>query len=489
MIVTLGLSPLKTEAGVSQIILDASSQSSNSWNNVEGDVTVEEGKVIFPNESTKYTRYISKSAVKKDEDFEILATMSADMKLTKLPSGESFIWAFGLSGIESEQGDAGNIEVAFANNGGIKVGISVYGDDGTPEVIAAQNSCGFGLNQTVAVQVQIRTDGNIILTVGGRQVCSGVLPINGEGRVGFLQTGGCGAELNNLKLVHYQYDRPENTNVEEDFEKGGLDVSKLTAKMIGGTGGQNLEERDGGHVLMFHNTDIAYLGTLYKYSNFEMTFDVPYLQVKDSYNENGSLEAAAFKSLMVAFGSEQADWDGADWQKAADAVVFQNGQVYSNNYPEKYTNVLKKNPFAEDGRTFSVKVSVVDGTVTVAIKWLEEEAYDTVLTYSLNGSTPTGYVHIWSPRSANFAIDNFKITNLDTKPNLIEPEYKSGNLQITESTKPEEVKRVYADSKDTDNTWYLLIPTTVVVCGIARAVTSLAVRGKKKGKEMPKNEK
>ena len=178
MIVTLGLSPLKTEAGVSQIILDASSQSSNSWNNVEGDVTVEEGKVIFPNESTKYTRYISKSAVKKDEDFEILVTMSADMKLTKLPSGESFIWAFGLSGIESEQGDAGNIEVAFANNGGIKAGISVYGDDGTPEVIAAQNSCGFGLNQTVAVQVQIRTDGNIILTVGGRQVCSGVLPIN-----------------------------------------------------------------------------------------------------------------------------------------------------------------------------------------------------------------------------------------------------------------------------------------------------------------------
>lgn len=486
------LTPMETKAGKSELVLDGESLVTSDWNNPEGDVVIEEGKLVFPNESTDYTRFIAKTPVKKEEKVTNLVSLAASIKFNQLPQGKSFILAFGVSSIESLAGEAGNIEVAFTNNGGIKAGITVYNDDGTAQVIVAPKSCGMSLNKEAKVYVVITNDGNIELTVNNQKVGSGKLPVSGEGRVGFLQTGECSAVVSNIELMHYEYDIPENTNIVEDFEKGGFDTSKLTAKMLTAVVkypmGQVVEDYNGNQVLMHTNTSVAYIGTVYQYSNFEMTFDVPYLNIKSEYTDDGNIKKAAFEKLLITIGGEKEDWDSARYDLSAEAIALENGRVYSNSDKENHTAELTKNPF-EEGKPFSMQVKVVDGTLTVGMKWLEEENFQTVLQYRLKGGTPLGHIHIWAPTAATFAIDNLKITNLDDDANIIETEYKNGKFVIPEGNAPEELERVYADVVEQEGpSWYLLIPVTAgaVVCAIL--ITVLITHGKKKEKEATINE-
>ena len=66
------LSPMQADAGVSESILDSSSLEGSNWSNPEEDVVVTEGTLVFPNESTEYTRYISKMSAQIDETFSDL---------------------------------------------------------------------------------------------------------------------------------------------------------------------------------------------------------------------------------------------------------------------------------------------------------------------------------------------------------------------------------------------------------------------------------
>ena len=486
------LTPMETKAGKSELVLDGESLATSNWNNPEGDVVIEEGKLVFPKESTDYTRFITKTPIKKEEKVPNLVSVAASLTFNQLPKGKSFILAFGVSGIESLAGEAGNIEVTFTNNGGIKVGITVYNDDGTAQEIMAPMSCGMSLNREAKVYVVITNEGNIELTVNNQKVGAGKLPISGEGRFGFLQTGECGVVISNIELMHYEYDTPENTNIVEDFEKGGLDTSKLTSKMITAVikypMGQFVENYNGNQVLMHLNTSVAYIGTVYKYSNFEMTFDVPYLNIKSEYADDGLMKKAAFEKLMITIGGEKADWDSARFDLAAEVIALEKGKVYSNGNKDEYTTTLTKNPF-EEGKPFSMQVKVVDGMLTVGMKWLEEKNFETVLQYKLKGSTPTGHLHIWAPTAATFALDNLKITNLDDDANIIETEYKNGKIVIPEDNVPEELERVYLELQEKEGpSWYLLIPVTAGATVSAIFITVLITRGKKQKKEATINE-
>ena len=482
----LVLTPMETKAGSSEIILDGETLTTSAWTNPEKDVVVEEQTLIFPEESTDYTRFIAKTPMKIEELSSTLVSLSARVKFNELPQGKSFILAFGMTSIEGVAGDAGNIEVTFTGDGGIKAGITVYNEDGTAQVIVAPKSCGVSLNKAADIQVVITTEKKIQLTVNGSTVCSETLPVSGEGRFGFLQTGECAAEISNIELVHYEYARPENTNISEDFEDGAMDISKLTAKMLwtalSAPMGQYVTEYDGSQVLMHVNTGCAYIGTLYQYSNFEMTFDVPYVGVEKEYKEDGTAEKLGFDKLMVTLGGEKADWDTSKWDISAEVIVLENGTVYSNSNREANHAILEKNPFAE-GKPFSMQVKMVDSLLTIGMKWLEEDNFQTVLQYKLKGGTPTGHLHIWAPQTANFAIDNLKITNLDENAKVIETEYISGKIETPEGKAPEKMERIYADKKQEGPNWYLLIPVTAGAGVSALVITALILREKKKESE------
>lgn len=489
--------PLQTEAGRSEITLDAAMMNDSNWSDPEGDVEITDDKtLIFAKDSSKYTRYITRSTVKADKRFDTMVDFSASMKFTQMPSGKNFILAFGLGSIEAEPGENKNVELSFTNNGGIKVGITAYDENGTAHTVVQHKSSGISLNKAATVKVELRTDKKIIVSVNNKIVCSGTLPVSGEGRFGFLQTGNCGVEIANLVIKQYAYENPENTNISEDFEQGGIDLSKLTARTIDMYSvfprGQWVDKYNDNYVMLFKNTQRAYIGTVYKYSNFELTFDVPYMNVETEWEE-GVRTKIGQQNFYISFGSEQAEWKTEGWKTAVETVVYNTKQVYSFNNRKEINAELTKDPWAENGRPFSIKVKVVDSVVTVGIKWLEEKQFDTVLTYQLKSGTPTGHVHIWVPAEGNCAVDNIKINNLDEDAKIIETEFVNGKMIIPEDWEYEPMERIYADDVQeavqekeqkqeiNPNLWYLLIPAAAAVGVILITTTILIVRSKKKG--------
>lgn len=489
------LSPMKANAGFSQTVLDSSKLDDSSWSNPEEDVYVDEGTIVFPENSTDYSRYITRAAAKLDKSFTNLVKLSASVKFNQLPAGKSFMIAFGLSGIESLPGEETNVEVTFVNEGGIKVGVTAYDDAGTAVTVAAPKACGMSLKKEAKIDIAITTDSKIVVAVNGSNVCSGTLPVNGEGRVGFMQTGEVAVDIKNLQIVSYKYDRPENPNVFEDFEKGAMDASKLTAKAVDIRGyfprGQVVEEYNGSQVMMFRNTTQAYLGTLYQYSNFEMTFDVPYILTESIYDEEGNLQTPGQNSFTVAIGNEQADWDTWGWLNAQESIVFDKSAIYSLNKEEARYEYQEneKSYLADHNGGCSIKIRVFDSTITVGLKWMEEDTYKTVLAYELSTGTPYGYIQIWSTDTGQFAVDNLRIENLDDNPNLIETEYKSGKWEEAPDVEYEPMERVYAEdntSQENDFSWYLLIPITVAIGVFAMATAAIVVYVKSKKKKEAK---
>lgn len=477
---------IEAKAGKSEILFDENTLEGSGWNNPEGDVLIKDKKIVFAEDNSDYARFITKTAAKKDDSFDVLVELSGEMILKQLPKEKSFILAFGLTSIESVQGDAGNIEVTFINDGGIKMSLSVYDESGNKTEIVKPTACGVRMNQATDVKGVISTDGTIHMAVNGREIFAEKLPVSGEGCVGLMQTGGCEVEIAKVRVVQYGYDRPENSNVEETFDNGTMDISLLTAKLLGSgdcyPAEQIIEEYQGNPVMMFRNAGLAYMATVYKYSNFELTFDVPYLQSEAEYNEDGSVESVETKDIVVSYGGEQASWEDVGWKLVADSIVVTDGRVYSNNHPDRDAVDLEQNPFMENN-AFSLKISVVDGVVTVGMKNMEEDKFRTILNYSTDNGTPSGYIHIWTSTSANFAIDNIKITNLDENPNLIETEFKSGKFDVPEDYQAEPIERVYVEKKGAGSSWYLLIPIATVAGGLILGVSALVIYKKKREKE------
>lgn len=474
----------QVEAGAQTHTMDASTfKNEGDWNNLKGDVKVDGTKIIFPVDSTARTGFICKSVIRGDEFFPLLASVECDLKLTKLPAGKSFVLSFGLPGIESNLGDRGNVEVTFTNNSGIKVGVVAYEKKGNPITVCSPKSVGMSLNTSAKVKAEITTEGKIQVSINGKTVCTGDLPVSGQGRVGFLQTGNCGAEIDGFKMTYYQYYRPENTNIQEDFKEGSMNISVLMGKTLSGFRTMSFENYNGNEVLMFKSVGETYLGTYYSYSNFEMTFDVPYLKFNSSLSEEGEALEGTGK-IGVSFGSTKTNASSKGYESAIDMITFEKGTVYSFKKAEEY---VAENPYWSEDKPFSLQIIVKDCTVTVGAKWMNETSYQQLLSYSLRNQDVTGYVHFWVADYANMAIDNLKITNLDHNAKVVEKEFVSGKIEKPADWVYEPFPRVYAtetDIKEDESTfpWYLLIPTTALV-GVVVLVTIDLVIGKSRKKQ------
>ena len=287
---------LPAQAGLKEVVRDTSTVleeiNESVWHNASSDVTAENGVIVFPNESTEDTKLTIKTKVKANEGISEMAFVEGTLQFTSLPQGEKFVIALGLATIESELGESGNVEIGFTNEGGLMVSVTAYPESGETAELMPAKRCG-SLNQT-NVKVSLGSDQTLSLSIAGTQVYSGKLPVNGEGRIGFLQTGSCGVRVSNINIKSYDYERPENCDIEEDFEDGEFNKNLLTSKLIYRSYYDDepyvgIDEIDGNKVFRFAHAPLCYLGTQYKYSNFEMSFDVPYLQRSNEVNEEGKV--------------------------------------------------------------------------------------------------------------------------------------------------------------------------------------------------------
>lgn len=492
LVITGGsLNTLRVSAGSSDIVVDNASflegLDTSKWNAPSGDIISENGKIEFPAESTGDTRLITKVPVAKSSQHDELFAANYSMVFQKLPQGEKFIAAFSLASIEAYYEESGNVELVFENNNGVKVSLVAYDQDGEAVTLVSPKNCGATLGSNVKVSVSATTKGQLHVKVNNTEIYNKECPVDLAGRIGFLQTGNCKVDILSLKIASHKYDTPENTNIVEDFESGSINVNALTSKMTSSCNyfpaGIQVEEYNGSNVLMFRNANMGYFGTKHQYSNFEATFDVPYMLHTSILRENGTIRTPNHSAFIFTIGDESDEYTTFGYDTAADALVFNSAKVYSMK-GEKPSAVFSDKNFYDNKTTdaYSVKIRVVDTMLTVSMKALDATDYQEILSYKMGDTTPLGYIHIWSNGQANFAIDNFKITNLDKDGQVVEVEYKDGFVEGYEDWEYEPMEVVYLAQADKGFNWTMLMVYAAIGSVLMVAVSIVIV----KIKGMPK---
>lgn len=443
---------LKVSAGASHIVVDNSSFKSEIdntvWNAPNGDISVQNGRIIFPKESTGETRLITRKAAAVTGYYETLFEANYTLQLKDLPTNEKFIAAFALRTAESYHEEAGNLEVVFENKGGIKVTVCAYDDDAQQQILVDAKDCGIRTGKTFQISVDASEDMKVKIAVNNKIIYDSASPVDLEGRMGFLQTGSCAAEIHNVDILSYKYERPENANVWEDFENGTMNTNTMTSTMYNSTGyfpaGVLIEPYNGSNVLMFRNVSLGFFGTKHQYSNFEVSFDVPYILYNSITDGEGNVIASAHGNFVLGIGDSSDTFSPYGYQTSAEGVVFNQDNVASLKNKDIRVSIADKGYFdADKNEGYSVKVTVIDTKVTVYMKALDANNYDELISYSVGSDTPLGYVHIWTTGGANFAIDNFKLENRDDDAKLLDIDYKEAKKLEAEDCEYEPDKEVY----------------------------------------------
>lgn len=463
-------------AGTSALVVDEASYKegldTTLWNNPNEDIEIQDGILYFSKDSTDETSLITRTVAKNNEYCEKMVSAEAKMQIQTLPDGQKFIMAFGLSSVEAISEEPGNVEIVFSNVGGLKASVVAYDESGSAKVLVDSASCG-NAGSAVNVKAEISTQSELNFTINSKTIYKGALPVSGEGRVGFLQSGGCEVRLSEVEVVCYEYDRPENCNVFEDFEQGAINSNVLTAKHVipnysYAPTRTYIDKIGENSVFRFENVGVSYIGSTYKYSNFELIFDVVDLQRENEYDEEGAIIKPKCDSFAVSYGDEAADHNDYGYVTSPDILVFSGSRVYST-YGEGYGDAAAKGyPFSDAAcdRDFTIRVSMKDSVVTVGVKWIEEEEFTDFFTSQISDRTPTGYVHIWTTANvANFAIDNLRITNTDIEPNVKEVEFQSSVIKPQADYEYEPVVYEYAEeTEDTRFQPYLILPVVALLC-------------------------
>lgn len=452
------------------------------WNRLDENVICEDGKLVIPADtSTADTKYISKSSAVADPAVKDMIDVSALLRLTALPEGEKFVLAFGLRGVEAYEGDDGNIEIIFENNNGIQTSIVVFDDGGKTELMESRK-CGLSMNSEFAFDASITSEGVFTVKINGSVIYNKRLPISGEGRFGIIQTGNCGVVFSKLINSCSFYDKPENTNIYEDFEDEEFNTKELVSALSLSNGlfpvNLSVEEYNGSKVMMFRNISNAYFGTAQAYSNFELSFDVPYYLRQSVYDEDGNCIANPSRGFSIGFGEENTyPKQSNDYIYDIDLVEFGPDYVSSSLLGKYAVSTRDLGIYDVDSESdgFSVKLTVVDGHSVVQMKKLDGSNWITVAEADYENFR-SGYISIWVTNNGNFAIDNFKLENKDVDPNIVEVEYNSSKFVVEDYKYTPEplVFREDAKEEKTEKAASVL-PIILVVIGIAVLVIAAII--------------
>lgn len=434
LVVLLVISPvIPAQAGTVEKttnLIENDQLNSTDWFDAEDATFIEDGKLIIPAEGYGNIRIISKTLAVEDTTYQTLFAVSAKLQIMDIPENDKFIFAMGLDSIEANSAEPGNIEVEFTNNDGLQIGVTAYDENGEASVLASPKKLGIQPEELFTLSVTATTDRKVSISVNNNSVISldGVEGL--EGRIGFLQVGKSSAQFTQCTADFSHYDRPENTNIFEDFETELYNNNLFTTNFISGVRYPSymaVEEFDGNNALHFYNMKLGYFGTKHTYSNFEFTFDVPYYLRSNVKDENGKTIEGPTKEFVLSFGDDALDFSGFGYATSTEAISVTSQKVYGMNHkPEKFRVEHDKmgyyDPATNEG--FSVLLRVVDGHMEFGMKSLDAEEFDIIAEADYEDFR-TGYVKIWSVNEGNFVIDNIKITNLDENANLTDVEFKS----------------------------------------------------------------
>lgn len=445
---------------VTDILTQTGEFNSSDWFVPNDDLIFKDNSLNFNEEGNEETRLITKTIANKDDSFENLVKVDARVIISNIPQGQSFILAAGLSSIDALYSEEGNLEIHIKNDSGLSVNVVAFKEAGKPTAVTSGVKYGAPLNSVADISFVISNRGILKVSVNGRNLITASLPFIPEGRIGLLQTDKCNVSVSKLTMTSYSYDRPENANVKEDFESGYIDANAFTSKKITNPrvpSGIQVEEYNGSKVLMFRNAGIGYFGTTYSYSNFEISFDVPYILREYIYDDEGNQMQIPSGEYGVSFGDIAADVSGQDYQQSTDLILFTGSAAngWFSGWKAPFDEKSFYKPETNEG--YSVKITVVDGNLTLYMKGLKDTAWQEMAKHSYSNNK-VGPIKIWSTRDTNIAFDNISVSNLDSDANLIENKYRSGKIEQADYVYSPQ-KNVFRESEKTEKSfnWSFII--------------------------------
>ena len=433
----------------------------------EGDIVSENSHIVFKptTDENSFINSKTKALNLQSAGIEKCIDLSATLNFISIDNQTRTGFSFGLPKMYSKHFVAGSTFLYFMNDNGVyKYGIDNYENAGISAVVTPTEipSGSFSFNTDVKVTVVITSSGGITFKMEGSTVYSNAnAGCNAEGFFGIGQTGKSNFEIKSLVVKGTDYDTPTNAgDISADFDDGFFNNNLWHCQgHIGYLQPSRICVED--KMLKFVNASEGIFSTKHPYSNFELTFDFPYIQRVPEYNEDGSLKFPISSWIGIAFGRTTDNMSSGDAVNETPMFMFspnlrdvnqyilpvQSTTITLRNYGQVINAAVMKddrNIWGEEvvhGRSYNVKLSMVDGIFNAYGKFEDEDDYQLLMNHNF-GFTPTGYIQFWSMGYAsfaydkdanmqgNFAIDNVSLKNLDNKPSLTQVPYKSNMPKI-----------------------------------------------------------
>ncbi len=456
---------------ISSTSIDATSINSGDFS-ITGKVAAENGKAKFNTLSEKEKLTTKTKAFNlKEYGVTTLLDFSSTLNFSSFAEDGNFSMAFGLNNLKNETGAEDSFAVKVNYDSASKkfsIGVSEYTKDGEISVYAPTVIGAIKINRAVTFKVFVDTDCNLtvsVLTTGASsetKLVSGYgLNVNPEGYISYISSGRNEITLSNPQILVYDYAAPETIDYIETFDNNGYNsnvfYSASTASPI--TPSSLSVEND---ALRFKNTAAAYISTRYKYSNFELLFDITDMAREATFDEKGNVVSLINSWFGIAFGvnsvNEAPDSTvrSSTWLQIGRVIpgvenfvtpgnvhylLWDNNGNWNNVTNPQYMTDFNPWSTKYDGEVINVKFAVTDGLVELFMKNDGDPEWgDPYFSYDF-GRVKTGYVRIFTAGNTaieskgieyndvgNFTIDNLSIKDTDhenAKKLLSAPEYKS----------------------------------------------------------------
>ena len=474
-----GLLPnaVTAKAGSSEVYIASSTSIDDTSINsgdflTTGKVAAENGKAKFNTLSEKEKLTTKTKAFNlKEYGVTTLLDFSSTLNFSSFAENGNFSMAFGLNNLKNETGAEDSFAVKVNYDSASKkfsIGVSEYTKDGEISVYASTVIGAIKINRDVTFKVFVDTDCNLTVSVlptgasSETKLVSGYgLNVNPEGYISYISSGRNEITLSDPQILVYEYDAPETIDYTETFDKNGYNsnvfYSASTASPITPS---SLSVENG--ALRFKNTAAAYISTRYKYSNFELSFDITDMARTATFDDNGNVVSLINSWFGIAFGVNSID-EAPDtttrystWLQLGRVVpgvenfvkpanvhylLWDNNGNWNNVTDPQYMTDFNPWSTKYDGEVISVKFAVTDGLVELFMKIGGDPDWgEPYFTYDF-GKVKTGYVRIFTAGNTgietkgieyndvgNFTIDNLSIKDTDhenAKTLLPTPEYKS----------------------------------------------------------------
>ena len=478
-----GLLPnaVTAKAGSSEVYIASSTSIDDTSINsgdflTTGKVAAENGKAKFNTLSEKEKLTTKTKAFNlKEYGVTTLLDFSSRLNFSSFAENGNFSMAFGLNNLKNETGAEDSFAVKVNYDSASKkfsIGVSEYTKDGEISVYASTVIGAIKINRDVTFKVFVDTDCNLtvsVLPTGASSETKLVsrygLNVNPEGYISYISSGRNEITLSDPQILVYEHDAPETIDYTETFDKNGYNsnvfYSASTASPITPS---SLSVENG--ALRFKNTAAAYISTRYKYSNFELSFDITDMARTATFDDNGNVVSLINSWFGIAFGVNSID-EAPDtttrystWLQLGRVVpgvenfvkpanvhylLWDNNGNWNNVTDPQYMTDFNPWSTKYDGEVINVKFAVTDGLVELFMKTDGDPDWGgPYFTYDF-GKVKTGYVRIFTAGNTgietkgieyndvgNFTIDNLSIKDTDhenAKTLLPTPGYKS-NLWV-----------------------------------------------------------